>query len=285
MTGTGLPTSEFYANVVGFSYPTDAFVPPEPRAAHTNSERSWLLIFDGGGAPPPAVGGHTDLSTVRDTLDYYKGQRVVHRNTDPSSILVASKELVVIDYGIVDSSLVCAQPPAATDFRLTDNVPAAALSGMWLSGGKSNVPERTAPPSAQFISPSIWQKLIALFAEQRDTPSTWERSVSHAHTFTLVARSGTVISLDLVRTIVVSGSFVADAHQAYIRYIDGVITALSLVLVQVLAALSRLGAVINLILVIIAVFFHYGHRHEPGDDDSLHARRNWTSLGSVPAIS
>jgi hypothetical protein len=74
------------------------------------------------------------------------------------------------------------------------------------------------------------------------------------------------------------------AREALRRIVSVFIAALSLVLVRVLAALSRCVNTANLVLLLIAACRHFGHRDEPGDDASLLAHRQLSSLGSVPAM-
>jgi hypothetical protein len=74
----------------------------------------------------------------------------------------------------------------------------------------------------------------------------------------------------------------ADACAALLRFVDGIMAALRLMLVRVLAALSRFINAANLVLVIIAACLRFGHRDEPGDNDSLFARRYQSLPGTVP---
>ncbi len=68
------------------------------------------------------------------------------------------------------------------------------------------------------------------------------------------------------------------------RFVGGIIAALSLMLVRVLAALSRRIRTVNLVLLLIAAYRRFGHRDEPGDD-ALLARRSQSLLpGAVPAM-
>lgn len=73
-------------------------------------------------------------------------------------------------------------------------------------------------------------------------------------------------------------------REGLLRFIGGIITALSLVLVLVLAALSRRFNTVNLVLLLIAACRRFGHRDEPGDDNSLLARRYQSLPGRAPAV-
>ena len=63
----------------------------------------------------------------------------------------------------------------------------------------------------------------------------------------------------------------------------GIIAALSLALVRVLAALSRHINVTDFVLLLIAACQRFGHRDELGDDALLLAHRQQSLLGRVPA--
>lgn len=73
------------------------------------------------------------------------------------------------------------------------------------------------------------------------------------------------------------------AREALRRILSVLIATLSLVLIRVLAALSRHINTTALVLLLIAACRRFGHRDEPGDDDSLLARRNQSLPGRVLA--
>jgi hypothetical protein len=74
------------------------------------------------------------------------------------------------------------------------------------------------------------------------------------------------------------------ARKDLLRFVGGIIAALSLMLVLVLAALSRRINATNLVLLLIAACQRFGHRDEPGDGDSLRVRRYLSLPGTVPAM-
>jgi hypothetical protein len=75
-----------------------------------------------------------------------------------------------------------------------------------------------------------------------------------------------------------------DDRERLQRFVGGIIAVLSLVLVRVLAALSRMVNAVNLVLVMIAACLRYGHRQEPDDHNSLPARRYQSWPGRAPAV-
>jgi hypothetical protein len=73
-----------------------------------------------------------------------------------------------------------------------------------------------------------------------------------------------------------------DSRAALLRLLDGILAALCLMLVLVLAALSRHPDGLIYLLVMLAVCLRYGHRGEPDAYTSLPPRRYERSLGSCP---
>ena len=73
-----------------------------------------------------------------------------------------------------------------------------------------------------------------------------------------------------------------DVRKALLWLINGILAALSLMLVRVLAALSGRASVFNFVRLMIAACLRYGLRHEPEEDDSLLTRRHQSSQGRVP---
>jgi hypothetical protein len=69
---------------------------------------------------------------------------------------------------------------------------------------------------------------------------------------------------------------------AFLRFIDGILAALRLMLVLVLTALSQQLAAHTLVLVILAACLRFGRREEPDNHAFLPMRRNQTSLGRCP---
>lgn len=69
---------------------------------------------------------------------------------------------------------------------------------------------------------------------------------------------------------------------AFLRFIDGSLAALRLMLVLVLATLSQQLDALDFVLVILAACLRYGRREEPDDHAFLPMRRNKTSLGWCP---
>lgn len=74
------------------------------------------------------------------------------------------------------------------------------------------------------------------------------------------------------------------ARKSLLRFVNGIIAALRLMLIRVLAALSRLVDATNFVLVMIAACLRYGHRQDPDDHHSLPARRYQSWLGRAPAV-
>lgn len=72
-------------------------------------------------------------------------------------------------------------------------------------------------------------------------------------------------------------------REGFRRFVGGIIAALSLMLVRVLAALSRRITTANLVLLLIAACRRFGHRDEPGGD-ALLACRSQSLPGTVPAM-
>jgi len=283
MTRTWLHAPAPHAKKVGLRYTSEAFLPSGSSAKHTDGEHDVLLMLEKAARLSVTVGS-TDALKLVSTLEQVQSLKFFHRDLKPDKIVIpVNVEPVIIDFDNSECSEYIQtwdadSPPA--------DVPVTAASpSIWWSVEQGNDPAFIVPPSAQFITPSVRQQIVAQLAGQWYTPCNLYEQAVHLHSAPPAPAAIAIGSLDTVYYFAVSGAFVADAHQAFIRYIDAIITALSLILVQVLAALARLSVVINFILAIIAAFLHYGHRHEPGDDDSLLARRNWTSLGSVPAIS
>jgi hypothetical protein len=68
----------------------------------------------------------------------------------------------------------------------------------------------------------------------------------------------------------------------FLRFLDGILAALRLMLVLVLAALSRHPDALTFVLVILAACLRYGRRSEPANHTFLPPRRYQTSLGSCP---
>jgi hypothetical protein len=73
-----------------------------------------------------------------------------------------------------------------------------------------------------------------------------------------------------------------DSGVALLRLLDGILAALCLMLVRVLAALSRHPDALMFVLIMLAACLRYGRREEPGDHAFLLTRRYQTSLGSCP---
>jgi hypothetical protein len=74
------------------------------------------------------------------------------------------------------------------------------------------------------------------------------------------------------------------SRTALLRFIDGILAALCLMLVLVLAALSRHLDALTFALVMLAACFHYGRREEPDDHASLPIRRYQRLLGGCPQV-
>jgi len=82
-------------------------------------------------------------------------------------------------------------------------------------------------------------------------------------------------------------TFRADAlmrhsRVALLRLLDGILGALSLMLVRVKTALSRHPDALIFVLVMLSACLRYGRREEPGDHAFLPTRRYQTSLESCP---
>lgn len=69
---------------------------------------------------------------------------------------------------------------------------------------------------------------------------------------------------------------------ALLRLLDGILTALGLTLILVLAALARRPDGLMFVLVMLAACLRYGRREEPGDHAWLPGHQYRTSLGSSP---
>jgi hypothetical protein len=251
------------------------------RATNSDYEVVWWIRADQTESVRSALTGFSSLPTVRKALDQMHSLGFAYADLKSSNMLIPlNAEPVLFDFDNLKYSEY-AQTSSA-DFPPADVAVTPASPSTWLNAGQGSAPETIASLSAQFNWPSIRQLAYTLAVEYPDTlaedamQTAWcqvGRAIQDAHGPTAT------VSLEPASYIAVSGAFVTDIHQAFLRYIDGVITVLSLLLVRVLAALARLGDFIDFILVIIAAFLHYGHRHEPGDDDSLPTRRNWTSSG------
>jgi hypothetical protein len=76
--------------------------------------------------------------------------------------------------------------------------------------------------------------------------------------------------------------FLPEHKATILRLLDGILAALCLVLVLVLAALSQQSNALNFVLVMLAACRRYGRRSEPDGHTFLPMRRYQTSLGSCP---
>ena len=74
----------------------------------------------------------------------------------------------------------------------------------------------------------------------------------------------------------------ATSRPALLRFIDGILAALRLMLVLVLTALSQQLDALAFVLVMLAVCLRYGRREEPDELAFLPMRRNQTSLERCP---
>jgi len=73
-----------------------------------------------------------------------------------------------------------------------------------------------------------------------------------------------------------------DNRAALLRLLGGILAVLCLMLVRVLAALSRRPDALTFVLVMLAACLRYGRREDPDDGTSLPIRRYRPSLGSCP---
>lgn len=73
-----------------------------------------------------------------------------------------------------------------------------------------------------------------------------------------------------------------DNTVALLRLLDGILAALGLMLIRVLAALGRQPDALTFVLVMLATCLRYGRREEQDGDTFLPIRRFQTSLGSCP---
>ena len=78
------------------------------------------------------------------------------------------------------------------------------------------------------------------------------------------------------------GALSRDNRTALLRLLDGILAALRLMLVRVLAALSRHPDALAFVLVLLAACLRYGRRSEPDDHAFLPIRRYQRSSGSCP---
>lgn len=101
------------------------------------------------------------------------------------------------------------------------------------------------------------------------------------NTTTSVSASATIRARDSVWHLILPACLASDSRDALLRFVDGVLAALRLMLVVMLAALSRVADVVTFVLVMLAACLRYGRRQEPGDHDSLVSRRYQTSAGRV----
>jgi hypothetical protein len=69
---------------------------------------------------------------------------------------------------------------------------------------------------------------------------------------------------------------------ALVRLIDGILAALTLLLVAILSALSHQPDAIAFVLVVVATCRHYGHRGEPDGHSFLPMHPGQTSVGGRP---
>ena len=71
-----------------------------------------------------------------------------------------------------------------------------------------------------------------------------------------------------------------DIRAGLLRFVDGILSALHLMLVRVLTALTKLPDALAFVLELLIVALRYGFRHEPGDGFSLPSCRSGTYTGS-----
>jgi len=71
-----------------------------------------------------------------------------------------------------------------------------------------------------------------------------------------------------------------DIRAGLLRFVDGILSALRLMLARVLTALTRPPDALAFVLELLIVALRYGFRHEPGDHGSLPARRLKLCTGS-----
>lgn len=83
-----------------------------------------------------------------------------------------------------------------------------------------------------------------------------------------------------IRLVDLPGVSSAVSSAALIRLIDGILAALGLILMRVLAALTRQPDAPILVLVMLAACLRFGRREEPEDGSFLPIRRSQTYLGS-----
>jgi len=79
-------------------------------------------------------------------------------------------------------------------------------------------------------------------------------------------------------------AFPPDNRAALLRLLDGILAAMCLVLVLVLAALTRHLDVLTFVLIMLAACLRYGRREEPDDYASLPICRYQKSSGSCPRV-
>jgi hypothetical protein len=75
-----------------------------------------------------------------------------------------------------------------------------------------------------------------------------------------------------------------DNKPTLLRLLDGILAALRLMVILVLAALSRHPQALTFVLVMLAACLHYGRRAEPAERAFLPMRQFQRSLGSCPQV-
>ena len=134
-----------------------------------------------------------------------------------------------------------------------------------------------------FLEAFQWLTGVALSGEQPHVPSTDAVPASAPLVQNQISGRGFVGSPGPRLLLAIKdGALPRDDRTALLRFLDGILAALCLMLVRVLAALSRRPDALTFALVLLAACLRYGRRGEPDDHAFLPTRRYQTSLGSCP---
>ena len=130
------------------------------------------------------------------------------------------------------------------------------------------------------LAASQWLASVAWIDERPQVPSTDAAPASARLAQNQITGHG-LVGLPGPRLLLAFRQDVlpSDNRSAFLRLLDGILAALHLMLVRVLAALSRHPDALTFVLVMIAACLRYGRRSEPDDHPFLPPRRYQTSLG------
>lgn len=209
---------------------------------------------------PKVVGfGAVYSGLIGSFTDYPAPERVSDLRRSIGDLHVMRADIATI--GIVAYSLlVSGQPTYTATVPCLESAP--PLTVTYSPVGTAHIDfQTTATISREALQP--WSPVFAPLPQSRRMPYGSASWPSHP-----------------LRLAVVEKLFTADRRAAFLRLLDGLLAVLCLLLVRVLAALSRRPDVRTFVLVMLAVCLRYGRREE-SDDYALPAPcRHERSLGS-----